>query len=88
MKTNNNYLKKIYLVMDQWKQDMENYEKIKLLTDAFMNARTEHEIDDIVMANLQFIDRVGLWKLANNAKKRIRNLHTIKMKLTEKIYLN
>ena len=88
MKTNNNYLKKIYLVMDQWKQDMENYEKIKLLTDAFMNARTEHEIDDIVMANLQFIDRVGLWKLANNAKKRIRNLQRIKMKLTEKIYLN
>jgi hypothetical protein len=84
---NNNYLRKIFLIIDDWKNDFE-YSKIQLLRNAFMNARTEHEIDTIVMANLKFIDRVGLWKLANNAKKRIRNLQMTKMKLTEKFYLN
>jgi uncharacterized protein (DUF934 family) len=85
---NNSYLRKIFLIIDDWKNDFENYSKIELLRDAFMYAKTEHEIDTIVMANLKFIDRVGLWKLANNAKKRLRNLQITKMKLTEKFYLN
>ena len=85
---NNNYLRKILLIIDDGKNDFENYSKIESLRDSFMNARTEYEIDTIVMANLKFIDRVGLWKLANNAKKRIHNLQITKLKLTEKFYLN
>ena len=82
------YIRKIFLIIDDWKKDLQNYSKIQLLRDALMEAKSEHEIDEIVLANLQFIDRVGLWKLANNAKKRVRNLNITKLRLTEKFYLN
>ena len=85
---NENNLKKIILILDEWKKDLNDFSRIEKLRDAFMGAKTTSEVNEIIMANIQFIDRVGLWRLANRAKKRIINLNKVKMELTEKIYLN
>ena len=71
-------------------------QKINIITDeaeqiitAFMEANTNAEVNEIVNANLDFLNENSeLFVFARSARKRINNLFKVKMELTETIYKN
>ena len=75
-------------ILKTWQQDLEDQTKIENLRNAFMEAKTTKEVNEICLSNIQFIDRIGLWPFANRAKKRIIKLNKVKKELTDIIYLN
>jgi hypothetical protein len=85
--THEEYIRKISQIIKSWNQDTDN-ETFKYICESFMNAKTTHEVTEIILSNLQFIDRMGLWSLANKAKRRINNLNKVRRELTDIIYLN
>ena len=80
-------LDRIEDVLKQWERDMNDYKRVGEIREALMNARTTKEINEIAEANINFIDRIGMWRAVNKAKKRIINLRKM-VNLTWKNQLN
>ena len=85
--TTDDSLERIEDVMKQWTKDMNDYKRVEEIREALMNARTTTEVNEIAEANIQFIDRMGMWRAVNKAKKRIINLRRT-INLTWKNQLN
>ena len=69
--TQDDSLDRIEDVLKQWERDMNEHKRIGEIREALMNARTTSEVNNIAEANINFIDRVGMWRAVNKAKKRI-----------------
>ena len=85
--TTDDSLDRIEDVLKQWERDMNDHKRIGEIREALMNARTTSEVNNIAEANINFIDRVGMWRAVNKAKKRIINLRKM-VNLTWKNQLN
>jgi hypothetical protein len=83
-----NYLAKIGRLLKSWDYVLRDAERLEDLINAFMDAKTTKEVNEIIISNINFIDRMGLWKHANHAKRRINGLRATKIKLTDLRYLN
>jgi hypothetical protein len=83
-----NYLSMIQRILKSWQYDLNDQERLQAIISAFMEAKTTKEVNEIIMSNLNFIDRMGLWKNANHAKRRINGLRATKIKLIDLKYLN
>lgn len=82
------YLTTIKRILKSWEYDLRDQDRYESITSAFMNATTTKEVNEIIISNLNFIDRVGLWNQANRAKKRIIGLRAAKIKMTDLRFLN
>ena len=82
------YFTKITRILKSWEYDLRDQDRYESITSAFMEAKTTKEVNEIIISNLNFIDRVGLWNHANRAKKRIIGLRAAKIKMTDLKYLN
>jgi hypothetical protein len=82
------YLTQITRILKSWEYDCQDHDRYESIVNAFMEAKTTKEVNEIIISNLNFIDRLGLWNQANRAKKRIIGLRAAKIKLTDLRYLN
>lgn len=71
-----------------WLWTLNDQQRIEQVRNALLDAKRTSQVNDIVMSNLEFVDRMGLWRLANLAKRRINNLNKVKRELTELKYMN
>jgi hypothetical protein len=81
-------LNRIARLLKSWEHDLRDQDRLEAIVTAFMEAKTTKEVNEIILSNINFIDRMGLWRKANLAKRRINKLRAMTIKLTEIIYLN
>lgn len=80
--------KRIVRLLKSWEAEIRDQERIEDIRTALMEAKTCKEVNEIAISNLNYIDRMGMWKHVNHAKRRINNLKATKIKLTDLKYLN
>lgn len=70
----------LYRTMREWDNDLDRYQKISSLSQAFMACDTNGEVNQVVNANIEFLnDNPGCWRMARDARKRITRLRRASM---------